>query len=345
MEYRLMGNTGVSVSRLCLGSMNFGHETDQDGAFEQLDAYLDAGGNFIDTADVYSDGAAETIIGNWFKERPGMRQQVVLATKGRFPTGEHPNSVGLSRKHLNDALNASLRRLGVETIDLYQMHAFDPLTPLEETLRFVDDAIRAGKVHYFGISNFIGYQIAAVSERALSAGLTPPAMLQPQYNLLVRGIEAEVVPACLEYGMGIIAWSPLGGGWLSGKYHRDVPPTGHTRLGENPERGMEGWAKRNANQQTWDILAELRRVADELGVTMAQAALAWVADRPAVTAPILGARTMEQLQDVLGAADLHLPDELIARLDDVSDPRFADYPYGKPGRDQRDRPIPGGRAN
>jgi len=179
MEYRLMGSTGVSVSRLCLGTMTFGKETDEEGAHAQLDAFVEAGGNFVDTADVYQAGVSEEVVGRWFASRDGMADQIVLATKGRFPMGEGANNVGLTRKHLTSALDGSLRRLGVERIDVYQVHAYDPLTPLEETLRFMDDAVSAGKISYFGLSNFLGWQIAAISELAVASGRVAPVLLQP----------------------------------------------------------------------------------------------------------------------------------------------------------------------
>jgi aryl-alcohol dehydrogenase-like predicted oxidoreductase len=344
MEYRLMGSTGVSVSRLCLGTMTFAKETDEAGAHAQLDAFFEAGGNFVDTADVYQAGASEEIIGRWLGSRQGKADEIVLATKGRFPMGEHANSVGLSRKHLTSALDGSLRRLGVDRIDLYQVHAFDPLTPLEETLRFMDDAVTAGKISYFGLSNFIGWQIAAISELAAATGRVAPVLLQPQYNLLTRFIELEVVPACLEYGIGMIPWGPLGGGWLTGKYSRDSMPTGATRLGEDPKRGMENYEARNADPKVWDILDAVKEVADRTGLTMAQVALTWVADRPGVTAPILGNRTTEQLADALAIADTHLDDDDLAKLTEVSAPDVPQYPYGPMGQGQRSRPIAGGRA-
>ncbi len=344
MEYRLMGSTGVSVSRLCLGTMTFAKETDEAGAHAQLDAFVAAGGNFVDTADVYQAGASEEIIGRWLASRQGMADQIVLATKGRFPIGEGTNSVGLSRKHLTSALDGSLRRLGVDRIDLYQVHAYDPLTPLEETLRFMDDAVSAGKISYFGLSNFIGWQIAAISELAVSSGRVAPALLQPQYNLLTRYIELEVVPACLEYGLGLIPWSPLGGGWLTGKYARDSLPTGASRLGEDPKRGMENYDDRNADAKVWDIIDAVKEVAGRTGLTMAQVALAWVADQPGVTAPILGNRTTEQLAEALAMADTHLSDEDHDALSEVSAPDVPQYPYGPMGSSQRSRPISGGRA-
>lgn len=344
MEYRLMGSTGVSVSRFCLGTMTFGNETDEAGAHAQLDAFVGAGGNFVDTADVYTAGASEEIVGRWLAARPGMADEIVLATKGRFPMGDHVNSVGLSRKHLTSALDASLRRLGVDRIDLYQVHAFDPLTPLDETLRFIDDAVTAGKISYFGLSNFLGWQIAAISELAAGSGRVAPVLLQPQYNLLTRYIELEVVPACLEYGLGIIPWSPLGGGWLTGKYARDSMPTGSTRLGENPKRGMENYDGRNTDPQVWRILDAVTDVSQRTGLSMAQVSLAWVVDQPGVVAPILGNRTGEQLAEALAITDTHLDDADLELLTQVSAPVLPEYPYGVMGQNQRSRPIAGGRA-
>jgi aryl-alcohol dehydrogenase-like predicted oxidoreductase len=344
MEYRTLGNTGTVVSTLCLGTMTFGAESDEQVATAQLDRFLEQGGNFLDTADVYADGESEGIIGRWFAARPGVRDQEVVATKGRFPRGDGPNDVGLSRVSLTRALDASLRRLGVETIDLYQAHAWDPLTPIEETLRFFDDAVRAGKVQYVGVSNFIGWQLQKAALLARQLGLAPVVTLQPQYNLLQRGVEFELTHVCVNERIGILPWSPLGGGWLTGKYRRDVPPTGSTRLGEDPERGMEAFARRNPEERTWRVIDVVRSVAEARGVSMARVALAWLVDRPAVTSVILGARTLEQLDDNLGAADLHLSAEETARLDEASRPIVDDYPYGEPGVSQRDRPLPAPRA-
>jgi aryl-alcohol dehydrogenase-like predicted oxidoreductase len=342
MEYRNLGRSGCAVSSLALGTMTFGDETDEDGAHAQLDAFVEAGGTLIDTADVYSAGVSEEIIGRWLARQPqAVRSQVVLATKGRFPMGQGPNDAGLSRRHLRDALDASLRRLGVESIDLYQVHAFDPYTPLEETLHFLHDAVRAGKISYVGLSNYTGWQLQKVVDLAEFRGLTPPVTLQPQYNLLVREIEWEIVPACESTGLGLLPWSPLGGGWLTGKYTREERPTGRTRLGENPERGVEAYDRRGAEQRTWDVIEAVETVASERGASMAQVALAWLVDRPTVTSVILGARTLEQLHDNLGAAGLHLSEDETARLDAASDPAPADYPYGGPGVDQRSRVLAG----
>jgi aryl-alcohol dehydrogenase-like predicted oxidoreductase len=340
MEFRMLGRSGCAVSTLSLGTMTFGHESDEPVSHAQLDRFVAAGGNLIDTADVYSAGRSEEIIGRWLAERPvAIRDQVVLATKGRFSMGPGRNDVGLSRRSLGRALEASLRRLGVEVVDLYQVHAWDPLTPVEETLRFLDDQVRLGKIRYVGLSNFTGWQVQKAVDVADFRGWSRPVTLQPQYNLLAREIEWEIVPACMAEGLGLLPWSPLGGGWLSGKYRRDERPNGATRLGENPERGVEAYARRAPAERTWAILDAVRAVAAGRGVSMAQVALAWLVDRPAVSSVILGARTVAQLDDCLAAADLHLSVEETTRLDEVSAPVTSDYPYGGPGQEQRARRV------
>lgn len=344
MDYRTLGNSGCAVSALALGTMTFGSETDEAGAHAQLDRFVEAGGTLVDTADVYSGGASEEIVGRWLAARsPETRAQVVLATKGRFATASGPNDLGLSRRHLAAALDASLRRLGVETVDLYQVHAYDPCTPIEETLRFLDDAARAGKIHYVGLSNFTGWQLQKTVDVADARGLVRPVSLQPQYNLLTREIEWEIVPACASEGLGLLPWSPLGGGWLTGKYRREEAPSGATRLGENPDRGVESYVRRSRVARTWDVVEAVAQVATARGASMAQVALAWLADRPMVTSVILGARTLEQLDDNLGATELRLTAEETGCLDAASDPAPADYPYGEPGQRQRSRELSGER--
>jgi aryl-alcohol dehydrogenase (NADP+) len=323
--------------------MTFGDEADEATSFDLLDTFFAAGGNFIDTADVYSQGISESIVGRWLKSRATEARQAVIATKGRFPMGTGPNDLGLSRRHLGDALDNSLRRLGVERIDLYQMHAWDAITPIEETLRFLDDAVRAGKIGYYGFSNYTGWQLTKAAQVAAARGFAAPVTLQPQYSLLVRGIEHEIVPAALDAGIGLLPWSPLAGGWLSGKYQRDVFPTGATRLGENPKRGMEAWEARNADPRTWEVLDAVGEVAKALDVSHSQVALAWLAAQPAVTSVILGARSVQQLNDNLGAADLQLADEQLWRLSEASTPPAEPYPYGTAGANQRHRSIAGGR--
>src|SRR6266487_3316622 len=333
MEYRTLGRSGCAVSSLCLGTMTFGSESDERGAHAQLDRFAEAGGTLVDTADVYSGGMSEEIIGRWFTSRPaGITEPVVLATKGRF---------GLAARHLTRALDGSLRRLGVEAVDLYQVHAFDPWTPLEETLRTLDGFARAGKIRYWGLSNFTGWQLTKAVHLARALNAAGPVTLQPQYSLLVREIEWEVVPAAMDAGLGLLPWSPLGGGWLSGKYQRGQRPSGATRLGEDPNRGMEGYDRRGT-RRTWEVIDAVQKVARERDVPMAEIALAWVSDRPAVTSTILGARTAGQLETNLRAADLHLSPAETAALNAASDPQPTDYPYGELGMQQRDRRLSGG---
>jgi aryl-alcohol dehydrogenase-like predicted oxidoreductase len=343
MEYRPLGRSGCAVSQFCLGTMTFGTETDEKDSHAQLDRFVEAGGTLVDTADVYSGGVSEEIIGSWFADRPhDLTERVVLATKGRFPTAGSPNSDGLSARHLTRALDASLARLGLDSVDLYQAHAFDPWTPLHETLRVFDGFVRSGKIRYYGLSNFTGWQLTAAVHRARALNLVEPVTLQPQYSLLVREIEWEIVPAAQDAGLGLLPWSPLGGGWLSGKYRRDERPSGETRLGDNPDRGMEAYDRRST-ERTWNVIAAVQQIAEQRAVPMAQVALAWVAARPAVTSVILGARTLAQLETNLGAAQLDLTEEETAELDAASTVPTADYPYGEMGREQRDRRLDGGR--
>ncbi|MFF1635088.1 aldo/keto reductase [Leifsonia sp. NPDC058248] len=343
MKLRTLGNSGTVVTEYALGTMTFGAEADEKASHAIIDTYLDGGGTFIDTADVYSAGGSETIIGRWLANNPARRDEIVIATKGRFPMGAGSNDLGLSRTHLRKALDSSLSRLGVDHIDLYQMHAWDAVTPIEETLRFLDDAVRAGKISYYGFSNYLGWQLTKAVQVASANGWAAPVTLQPQYNLLVRGIEHEIVPASLDAEIGLLPWSPLAGGWLSGKYSRDRTPTGATRLGEDPKRGMEAWDKRNADPRTWEIIEAVGVVANETGASASQVALAWLSGRPAVTSVILGARTIEQLTDNLGAADLTLSDDQVDALTRASEPRTDDYPYGAAAIQQRHRKHEGGR--
>src|SRR5664279_3908204 len=334
MDYRTLGRSGCAVSNLCLGTMTFGSETDEAGAHAQLDRFVEVGGTLVDTADVYSGGLSEQIIGAWFAGRPAdVIEAVVLATKGRFPLDDFPNGAGLSARHLTRALDASLRRLDLDSVDLYQVHAADPWTPLEETLRTLDGFVRAGKIRYYGLSNFTGWQLTKAVHLARALNVAGPVTLQPQYSLLVREIEWEIVPAALDAGLGLLPWSPLGGGWLSGKYQRHERPTGATRLGEDVNRGMEAYDRR-ATERTWNVIDAVQQVADDCGVSMAEVALAWVTNRPAVTSTILGARTAEQLENNLRSADLHLTAAQTGALDAASDLRASDYPYGEMGVQQ-----------
>src|SRR3984957_16773642 len=341
MDYRMLGGSGCAVSSLCLGTMTFGVETDESVAHQQLDLFTEAGGTMVDTADVYGDGRSEEIIGHWLSSRPpDVTDRVVLATKGRFAVDTSPNGAGLSARHLTRTLDASLRRLRLEAVDLYQVHAYDPLTPMEETLRALDQFIRAGKVRYWGLSNFTGWQLTKAVHLARALNGAGPVTVQPQYSLVARETEWEIVPAAADAGLGLLPWSPLGGGWLSGKYRRDQRPTGATRLGEDPNRGMEAYDRKNTDR-TWRVIDAVQKVAEDRGISMAEVALAWVTDQPGVSSTILGARTTEQLEANLRSAGLHLTETETATLNDASDPHPVDYPYGELGREQRDRKIAG----
>ena len=344
MKYRTLGHSGAVATSLAIGTVTFGAEADESASHGILDDYVEAGGNLIDTADVYSDGKSEEIIGRWLASRPQMRGTVMLATKGRFPMGSGPNDVGSSRRYLHQALDASLRRLGVDHIDLYQLHAWDPHTPIEESLGFLNDAITAGKISYYGLSNFTGWQLTKAVYTAKAHGWNRPITLQPQYNLLEREIESEIIPAVLDAGLGLLTWSPLAGGWLTGKYQRSVDPTGSTRLGENPKRGFHSWELRRNNERTWDIIEIVRDIADAHGVSAAQVALAWIVDRPGITSVILGVRTRDQLSDLLESTDVKLTEPERQRLTDASAPVVSNYPYGPEALEQRSRQIEGGRS-
>lgn len=325
MQYRYMGKTGLKVSELCLGAMTFGRETSEADSFAIMDRFAAAGGNFIDTADVYTRGVSEEIVGRWLHNRS--RDDFVIATKVRFAMGDGPNDVGLSRKHIMAGVDASLRRLGVDYIDLYQVHCYDPGTPLEETLATLDTLVRSGKVRYIGASNHAGWQLQKSVDISRHMGWEQYTCLQPLYNLLDRSVELELAPVCLNEGLGIIPWSPLRGGWLSGKYQRGMAaPISGTRVDEAAQKGWsESWDA-YANERTWAVLDELFAVAAEVGKTPAQVALNWLLQRPGVTAPIIGVRTMAHLENNLGAADWALGDEHMARLTAVSEVKPA-YPY------------------
>jgi len=345
MDYRKLGSTGTAVSTIALGTMYFGDETPEEEAFAILDAYLDAGGNLIDTSNVYVGGLSEEIIGRWFARRPReVTDRVVMTTKGRFSTDPDVNGPGLSHRSLNRSLDASLRQLGRESIDLYQLHAWDPLTPVEETLSFLDSAVRAGKIQYVGLSNFTGWQLQLMVATAREMGMQVPATLQLQYSLLSRESEWEIVPAALHNDIGLLPWSPLAGGLLTGKYTRGGTPATDTRAGSvNP---LYQWvtAEYAESDQNWATIDAVVQLATEIGATPAQVALSWVADQPAVTAAIVGARTVRQLTENLGATDLRLDDGAKATLDAVSAPRSGGYPYGAFGTAQRSRDLHGGRG-
>ena len=336
MEYRQLGHSGLRVSALTLGTMTFGGRdkfasvgsTDVEGGTRQVDMCLDAGVNLIDTADVYSAGLSEEIVGRTIR---GRRDRVLLATKARMPMGEGPNDAGLSRHHLIRSCEASLRRLGVDHIDLYQVHEWDGATPLEETLDALDHLVRSGKVRYIGCSNYAGWHVMkalGISERR---GLQRFVSQQIYYSLQARDAEYELVPVALDQRVGILVWSPLAGGLLSGKYRRgNQGPEGSRHLtdwNEPPVRDED---------QLYDVIDAVVEIAEEHGASPAQVALAWLLGRPGVASVVIGARTDEQLADNLGAADLELGAEERARLDAVSAPPLL-YPYWHQAKTANDR--------
>ena len=323
MQFRRLGTTGLMVSELCLGCMTFGRELDEEGSKEIVSRFLEAGGNFIDTADVYERGASEEIVGRALK---GVRREdVVLATKVRFPMGEGPNDVGLSRKHVISGCDASLARLGTDYVDLYQVHAWDAATPLQETLSALTDLVRAGKVRYIGVSNFAGWQLMKSLWVSDARGLERFVCLQPQYSLVERNIEREILPVCHEEGLGVIPWSPLGGGFLSGKYRRGEEPVQGSRIAEAVESMEEHWDRR-ATERNWRTLDVVGEISEETGKSYAQISLNWLLRQRGVTAPIIGARRLDQLEDNLGATGWELGEEQVARLSQASAIEEV-YPY------------------
>jgi len=317
MQYRYLGRTGLKVSELCLGAMTFGRETPEIESYQMLDRFIEVGGNFIDTADVYSQGLSESILGRWLKQQ--QRDDFVIATKVRFNMGEGPNDLGLSRKHILAGVEASLKRLATDYIDLYQIHGWDPGTPLEETLKTLDSLVQSGKVRYIGASNMTSWQLQKAVDLSRFNGWEAFSCLQPLYNLLDRELEWDLVPVCLNEEIGIIPWSPLRGGWLSGKYHRGMQaPLEGTRVDEAEKRGWsESWGA-YANERTWAIIDVMQEISAETGKSSAQIALRWLLQMPGVTAPIIGARTLKHLEDNLGAAGWTLTTEQMERLNQVS---------------------------
>lgn len=331
MEYRRLGRSGLKVSALCLGTMTFG-EADQGSfmhkvgcdeatSFGIMNRALDEGINFFDTANVYGqDGLTERVIGNWFAQ-DGRRDDVVLATKCRFRMGKGPNDTGASRIQIVRAVEESLQRLQTDRIDLYQIHMQDIETPEEETLRALDDLVRQGKVLYIGASNYAAYRLTHSLLISELQKLERFVSLQAQYSLVTRELEREHVPLCREFGLGILPWSPLAGGFLTGKYTKDQTPPEGSRLEKWKER-----YERFDSERNWRIIDAVRAVANETDATPAQVSLAWLLEQPTVTSVIFGARSIEQLDDNIKAADLLLTDEQVKQLNDASAFELG-YPY------------------
>ncbi|HEY5639273.1 MAG TPA: aldo/keto reductase [Dehalococcoidia bacterium] len=323
-EYRSLGASGLKVSPLCLGAMNFGNDEfgcDESTSIDVISAYLDAGHNFIDTANVYSGTLSETIVGKAVK---GRRESVVIATKAAGVLGPGPFESGTSRKHVMQAAEDSLRRLGTEYIDLYQMHRYDDTTPLEETLSTLNDLVRQGKVRYIGVSNWNASQIAESARLIEARGWEPLVSLQPQYSIISRDIEVEIVPVCQKFGLGIIPWSPLAGGMLTGKYKRGEEPGDGSRF-SSAGPWQQIWRRVVLRDRNFDIVDVVAEEAGRLGVAPLALSLAWNLARPGVVSPIIGPKSVQQLMDNLAALEVELPAETVERIDDVSRPRIG-YP-------------------
>lgn len=314
MEYRTLGRTGVNVSPLCLGALNFGGPTGKDESFRMLDTALDAGINFVDIANIYNGGESERVVGEALQHN-GKRDQVVLATKFQGQMGEGINERGASRYHIMKACDDSLRRLQTDHIDLYQLHRPNFDIPQDETLRALDDLVRAGKVRYIGCSTFPAWYLMEALATSEKYGLARYICEQPPYNLLDRRIENELVPLCRKHGLGIIPWSPIASGLLAGRYPVNQEVPSGSRLERSP-----GIMQKRINRSGRLAGERMQQIAAERGMTAAQLALLWCKDQPGITAPITGPRTMEQLQEALAVLDMHLDDDLRARLDEINPP-------------------------
>jgi aryl-alcohol dehydrogenase-like predicted oxidoreductase len=320
MEHVRLGKSGLQVSRLCLGTMTFGLQIDETAADAILDRADEAGIDFLDTSDAYplggdlsTKGVTEEIIGRWMR---GKRDRFILATKCFGPTGPAPFDAGNSRKHIMSAVDASLRRLQTDYIDLYQLHGYDPNTPIDETLSALDDLVHSGKVRYVGCSNFLTYRLVRAIGRSETLGLARFDSVQPRYNLLFREIEREMLPFCEEEGVGVIPYNPIAGGLLSGKHDRTVPPPDGSRF----TLGTAGpaYQERYWHEREFATVAELGKLADEAGVSLVTLAVAWVLANKAITAPIIGASRPEQLTDSLAATEFTLDPGLKAQLDEIT---------------------------
>ncbi len=313
MDYRTLGGCGVKVSQVCLGTMMFGGPTDERTSLDMIERALDAGINFLDTADKYNAGESERVVG---KALEGRREEIVLATKVTLPMGEGPNMSGSSRKHIIEGCEASLRRLGTDYIDLYYLHKPDPDTPIEESLSAMDHLVQQGKVLYVGVSNFPAWRVAdALGAQAL-AGWDPLAAVQPLYNIANRDIETELLPACEELGLGVVTYSPIARGVLTGKYADGEEVPEESRAGRGNERLMQT----EFRPSNFQLAQEVVKLADEIGCTAAQLAVAWVMANELVTCPIIGPRTPDQLEDNLGALEVEITPEIEARIDELVPP-------------------------
>jgi aryl-alcohol dehydrogenase-like predicted oxidoreductase len=348
---RYVGNCGLKVSSICLGAMTFGERSGQlklpgqcseETAHELMDKFVQMGGNFIDTADVYSQGRSEEIVGTWMQKHD--REKIVIASKVRFPTGSGPNDTGLSRKHIMFAVDQSLKRLQTDYIDIYQTHCWDDGTPLDDWLGTLTDLVRAGKVHYLGLSNVTGWQLQKIIDTTKTKGYAQFATLQIQYSLMCREIEWELQEVCRREGLGILPWSPLKGGFLTGKVTRDSAPQdsraawAEEALKNRPLEAAPGISKYANDERAWKTIDSLKAVSAETGKSVPQIALKWLLHQDMVSSVIIGAKKMEQLTDNMGAGDdsWKLTDEQLAKLNEASAVPIP-YPYNMVARSQGGR--------
>jgi len=323
VEYRFLGSSGLKVSELVMGTQTFGWGADEKEVFSMADLFVEAGGNYFDTANIYNNGLSESMLGTWLRVR-GIRDSLIIATKVFFPTGDKPNDTGLTRKHIFKSIDESLKRLQTDYIDLYQFHCFDSSTPLEETLCAVTDLVCAGKIRYVGASNFTASQLEKALMLSKINRWASLVSLQPEYSLIVRSTEWELIPLCIEEGLGVLAWSPLGGGWLTAKYRRNQPYPKNSRVGRKDR--WDDQPEQRESELTWRVVDTLIEIAKSRGKTPAQVAINWILRQPGLTAPIIGARTLEQLKENMGSTGWKLNEDEIKKLNKASKIQLP-YPY------------------
>ncbi|KAL4225818.1 hypothetical protein ACF0H5_013808 [Mactra antiquata] len=357
VDYNYLGKSGVRVSNLCLGAMTFGEsqfgtptQASEQLSFEIMDKYAELGGNFIDTANVYGRGNSEKVVGNWLKKQD--RRKFIIATKVRFPMDTDVNRMGLSRRHMIESLDESLERLQTPFVDLLQSHAWDNATPIEETLRTFDDLVRCGKIRYFGVSNVCGWQLQKIVDKIEMMGLNRCVTLQQQYNLLCRQPEWEEFMVCENEGIGVLPWSPLKGGILTGKFSRDVKPDAKgSRIGyihTNESKAMQAapaWSVYRDDDNYWKLIDSMRSMGGKYGKSVPQVALRWLIQKPVVSSVIIGATSVKQLEDNMGASSgWSLSDEEMSNLNELT-PRPSNYPYEMLWRNPKDRVNEFNRSN
>lgn len=323
MKYKFLGSTGLKVSEVALGTQTFGWVADEAESHRMLDLFFESGGTLVDTANIYNEGRSETILGSWIQKNK-RRDSLVVATKVFFPVGDDPNDTGLTRKHILAQVDRSLERLRTDYIDIYQAHCYDRSTPLEETLGAFSDVVKSGKVRYIGASNFTPSALQRAISLSRAKGFSRFSSLQPEYSLLVRSTEWELIPLCIEEGLGVLAWSPLAGGWLTGKYRKNEPPPKDSRAGRKDR--WDDQPEQRTNDRLWQVMDVLLETSSRYGHTPAQVALNWLLGRPGVTAPVLGAKSVTQLSENLGCIGWMLEPEDASILEKAGDTELP-YPY------------------